>query len=66
MTCLRLYSQIEFQMSCTKLSYLINFGKAPHFHQLLVHEQEAFFFFEIVLEMAEASTFLNEENMKVI
>ena len=35
----------EFQMSGTKLSYLINFGIAPHFRQLLVDEINCCSFF---------------------
>ena len=35
----------EFQMSPTKLSYLINFGLASHFRQLLVDEINCCSFF---------------------
>ena len=35
----------EFQMSGTKLSYLINFDIAPHFRQLLVDEINCCSFF---------------------
>ena len=30
----------DFQLSCTKLIYITNFGIAPYFHELLIDELE--------------------------